>query len=451
MKVNDDFLQMLRKGLTPGHLMTDPSDCWLYSYDNSRHRALPEAVVFARETQEVQHIVQSCYKYGIPLVVRGRGTGTPGGAVPIQGGVVLSLEKMDKIIEANFQDRYIKAEAGVLNQAIQNIAEKAGFFFVPDPGSAAYCTIGGNIGYNAAGPRAVKYGATREHVLGLTAVTGIGEIIHTGTYTTKGAVGYDLTRLLIGSEGTLAVITEAILKLTPLSDFKNTLQITYRDLDSAMQAVINIMSQPYLPSALEFLDESCLKLIQYHYSDAVCMLLIDIDDERAKKNILNAVQNKDLIEIHQAENQTEMRNLWAARKALSPALKTLSPYKINEDIVVPVSRVPELLLGIKKLGEKYQIPIVNFGHIGNGNIHVNLLTKSADECLSEIFDLVINLKGTLSGEHGIGLEKKPYISRVIDKSTLDIMRQIKKSFDPKSILNPGKIFPDVTAINRADT
>lgn len=445
MKLNDVFLQVLRNGLKPGHLMTDPSDCWLYSYDNSRHRALPNAVAFARTTTEVQHIVKSCYEYGIPLVARGRGTGTPGGAVPVQGGVVLSLEKMDKIIEANFQDRYIKAEAGVLNQVIQECAEKAGFFFVPDPGSAAFCTIGGNIGYNAAGPRAVKYGATREHVLGLTAVTGTGEIIHTGTYTTKGAVGYDLTRLLIGSEGTLAIITEAILKLTPLPDFKNTLQMTFRDLDSAMQAVIGIMSQPYLPSALEFLDETCLKLIEYKSQDdyhSACMLLIDIDDERAKQNILEAVQNKGLIEIHQAENKTEMRNLWAARKALSPALKTLSPYKINEDVVVPVSKVPELLSGIKKLSEKYQIPIVNFGHIGNGNIHVNLLTKSADECLSEIFDLVISLRGTLSGEHGIGLEKKPYISRVIDQPTLNLMKQIKKTFDPKSILNPGKIFPD---------
>jgi D-lactate dehydrogenase len=440
MKVNEDFLRVLRKGLKPNHLMTDPSDCWLYSYDNSRHRALPEVVVFACETAEVQHVVKSCYDYNIPLVARGRGTGTPGGAVPIQGGVVLSLEKMDKILEVNFPDRYMAVQAGVLNQTIQNIVGESGFFFVPDPGSSAYCTIGGNIGYNAAGPRAVKYGATREHVLGLTAVTGTGEIIHTGTYTTKGAVGYDLTRLLIGSEGTLAIVTEAILKLTPLSDFRNTIQITYRDLLSTMDAVVKIMSQPYLPSALEFLDESCLKLIQYHHPQAACMLLLDIDDERAKKNILDAAQNSGLIEIHTAENKTEMRNLWAARKSLSPALKTLSPYKINEDVVVPVSKIPELLLGVRNLSEKYKIPIVNFGHIGNGNIHVNILAKSADACLSELFNLVISLKGTLSGEHGIGLEKKPYISRVIDKPTLDLMKQIKKTFDPKSILNPGKIF-----------
>jgi D-lactate dehydrogenase (quinone) len=442
MRVNEIFLHTLRKGLKPGHLMTDPADCWLYSYDNSRHHALPEAVVFARETREVQHIVQCCHDFEVPLVARGRGTGTPGGAVPVQGGVVLSLEKMDKTLEINFPDRYIKAEAGVLNQTIQNIAEKSGFFFVPDPGSSAYCTIGGNIGYNAGGPHAVKYGATREHVLGLTAVTGTGEIIHTGTYTTKGAVGYDLTRLLIGSEGTLAIITEAILKLTPLSDFKNTVQITYRDLASAMQAVIKIMSQPYLPSALEFLDESCLKLIQYSHSDAACMLLIDIDDERAKKNIIEASQQVGLIEIHFAENTAEMRRLWAARKALSPALRSLSSKKINEDVVVPVSRVPELLEGLKKLSEKYKIPIVNFGHIGNGNIHVNLLTDSADQCLDEIFNLVISLRGTLSGEHGIGIEKMPFIPRVIDPPTLALMKQIKKVFDPKSILNPGKIFPD---------
>jgi D-lactate dehydrogenase len=440
MKVNERFLRVLSSGLAPGHLMTDPADCWLYSYDNSRHHALPEAVVFARETREVQHIVKCCNEYAIPLVPRGRGSGTPGGAVPVKGGVVLSLEKMDKIIDINFDDRYIKVQAGVLNQTVQNIAKEKEFCFVPDPGSSAYCTIGGNIGYNAAGPRAVKYGATREHILGLTAVTGAGDIIHTGSYTTKGAVGYDLTRLLVGSEGTLAVITEAILKLTPVPSFRNTLQAIYGDLSSTLKAVIKIMSQAYLPCALEFLDETCVKLIKHPQPGY--MLLIDIDDEKAKENIIEAIHQTGLIDYHFAESQSEIRHVWSARKGLSPALRLLSPYKINEDVVVPVSRVPDLLTGIQKLSEKYTIPIVNFGHIGNGNIHVNLLTPRADACLSEIFDLVISLNGTLSGEHGIGLEKMPYISRSIDPPTVNVMRQIKKAFDPKLILNPGKIFPE---------
>jgi D-lactate dehydrogenase len=440
MKVTEVFLQHLRRGITSGHLMTDPADCRLYSYDHGRHHALPDAVVYARSTQEVCHIVKCCYEAEVPLVARGLGSGKPGGSVPIQGGVVLSLEKMDKVLEVNFPDKYIKVEAGIINQTVQDIAEKEGFFWAPDPGSSAYCSIGGNIGYNAAGPRAVKYGTTREHILGLTAVIGTSEIIHTGTYTTKGAVGYDLTRLLIGSEGTLAIITEAILKLTPLSHFRNTLQVLYQDIFSATKAVINIMTQSFLPSALELLDETCVKLMQH--PTIGCMLLIDIDNEKAKENILEAIQVNGLLETHLAENKTDINQIWAQRKRISPELKAICPHKVSEDVVVPVSKIPDLLLGLKKISEKYNIPIVNYGHAGNGNIHVNLLTESADKYLGEIFDLVISLKGTLSGEHGIGIEKRPYISRAIDAPTLNLMKQIKKAFDPKSILNPGKIFPD---------
>jgi len=441
MALHQAFLKTLRETVDVSRLLTNPADCWLYSYDNSRHRALAEAVILAKNTQEIQQLVKLCRHYHVPLTVRGRGTGTPGGAVPVQGGVILSLDKMDRVLEFNPENRFIKVEAGMLTKNVQDIAVKEKFFWAPDPGSSAYCCIGGNIGYNAAGPRAVKYGATRDHVLGLTAVTGAGEIIHTGGYTTKSAAGYDLTRLLIGSEGTLAIVTEAILKLLPLPSKKYVFCASYKNITAAIKAVVAIMSQPHSPSALEFLDKHALKLLGYESAGA--MLLIEIDEEAAKKPILMACQQKGLIDIYIAKSEKEREKLWQARRQLSPALRNLSPYKINEDVIVPVTELPKLLKKLDQLSKKYKIPIVNFGHAGNGNIHVNLLTKEAPECLSEVFDAVISLRGTLSGEHGVGLEKKYFMKMAFDEATLGLMRSIKKTFDPDGILNPGKIFEEV--------
>jgi D-lactate dehydrogenase len=438
MALNQAFLTSLREMFHPSQLLTDTADCWLYSYDNSRHRAVAEAVFFAKTTQDVQTLIKQCRQYHVPLTVRGRGTGTPGGAVPLQGGVVLSLDKMDRILLLDPQNRLMKVEAGIVTQTVQNAAYEKGFFWAPDPGSSAYCAVGGNIGYNAAGPRAVKYGATRDNVLGLTAVTGAGDIIHTGGYTTKSAVGYDLTRLLIGSEGTLAIVTEAILKLHALPQKKYAFRALYKNISAAIAVVIAIMSQPYLPSALEFLDKHALKLLGFDSGGA--MLLIEIDEENAKKNILAACQHEELIDIHIAKSDKAREKLWKARRELSSALRMLSPYKINEDVIVPVTALPELLKTLDELSQKYDIPIVNFGHAGNGNIHVNLLAKEAPECLQEIFEAVIALRGTLSGEHGIGLEKKPFMPFALDQSAIAIMRGIKNVFDPDNILNPGKLF-----------
>lgn len=451
------FLDALYRCVATGHLLTDPADCWLYSYDNSRHHALPAAVVFARTTIEVQKVVQCCYEFNIPIVARGRGTGTPGGAVPILGGVVLSLEKMNNILDVDIANRCMHVQTGVLNQTVQDIAKPHGFFWAPDPSSAAYCTIGGNIGYNAAGPRAVKYGATRENILCLTAVIGTGEVIQTGSYTTKGAVGYDLTRLLIGSEGTLAIVTEAVLKLTALAAAKNTLRLVYKSVSAATEAVTKIMAQPYMPCAIEFLDHASILLIQQQGIvvpvDAQALLLIDVDGSPselvlASEAIIAAAQHADLLEGLIAKDAQQARELWAARKALSPALRSIAPKKINEDVVVPVSRIPALIDKLQQLSEQYHIPIVNFGHAGNGNIHVNLMidpynaeqNANANECLQAVFAEVVRLGGTLSGEHGIGIEKRAFISQVIDPVALRIMQDIKKQFDPKMILNPGKIF-----------
>ncbi len=444
-------------------ILTDPADCWSYGYDNSRRHALPQAVVFATSHSQVQQVVALCNREGIPLIARGTGTGTTGATVPDHGGIVLALERMDRIIEIDAANRLARVEPGVNNGTLQQALAKEGFFWPPDPTSAAICTIGGNLAYNSAGPRAVKYGTPRENTLGLRAVTGAGEEIRTGVNTTKGVVGYDLTRLLIGSEGTLAIITEAVLKLTPLPEAKLTLQAVYRDMHAAAQAVSAIMAQPVIPCALEFMDGSAIAMVR-SYSDldlpaaAGALLMIEVDGpahglEQSAAAIEAAATVDGLLSIDTAHSAEAVARLWRTRKALSPALRNVAPKKINEDVVVPVSRIPELIAGLEQLSLSSGVQIVNFGHAGNGNIHVNLLTDpddpekmaSAHRCLDELFNLVLKLGGTLSGEHGVGLEKRDFIDREIDPVTLGLMHRIRHQFDPNGILNPGKALPPETS------
>ncbi|HXZ97169.1 MAG TPA: FAD-linked oxidase C-terminal domain-containing protein [Burkholderiales bacterium] len=454
--ISSEFSRRLQQALPAQNLFTDPVDCFAYSYDNTRKTFPPEAVAFPTDAAQVQAIVTACNEFKIPVTARGRGTGTSGGSLPERGGVALSLERMHRILAVDPANRVIVAEPGVLNQEVQDVARTHGFFWPPDPSSAAYCSIGGNLATSAGGPHAVKYGTTRDHVLGLRAVIGTGEMIKTGCYTTKGVVGYDLTRLIIGSEGTLAVITEATLKLSPLPALAEGITAYYRDAVNCAQAVIAIMSQPMVPSALEFLDDGSLGLIRAHHphmvpDDAHAMLMIEVDGSQneiaaAREAILPACSNSGLLIAQEVSNA---KALWAARKALAPLLRDIAPKKINEDIVVPVSKLPELLKELASLSEKYRVANVNFGHAGNGNIHVNLLVDPADAdqmrraetCLSEVFDLVLKLNGTLSGEHGVGSEKRAFVAREIDPPTLAVMKDIKRVFDPNNILNPGKLFP----------
>jgi D-lactate dehydrogenase len=454
MALSPIFITSLCHLLPKERILTDPGECLTYGYDNSKEFAMPEVVVFPTTHEEVLAIVKLCYQENIPLVARGRGTSTTGSAVPIQHGLVLSTEKMDTILKVDPTNRVIVTQTGVTNQAIQLAAEKHGFMWAPDPTSSAYCSVGGNLAVNAAGPRAVKYGTTHENTLGLRVVTGDGRDFYTGVYTTKGVVGYDLTRLIIGSEGTLAVITEATLKLTPLTESKTTLQACYDSIEAGAQAVSAIMAQPITPCALEFMDQRAIELVRAQGINlpdkAAALLLIDIDGPQAAllemtEAIQKAASITGLLQIHIAHNKEEAAQIWASRKALSPTLRKIAPCKINEDIVVPVSRLPELIINLEKLSLKFNIPIVNFGHAGNGNIHVNLLfnteqKESAMLCLSEVFYLVLSLDGTLSGEHGIGLLKQQYIAREINPVALELMRKIKAQFDPKGILNPGKLF-----------
>ena len=458
-EIPQQFRDRLRNALGTENLLEDPGDRWAYGYDNSRRHVMPDLVGFATAHEQVRDVVRLCNEHRVALVARGRGTGTTGGTVPLTGGMVLSLERMARILDMEADNRWMTVEPGVTNQAVQEFAARQGFFWPPDPTSAAYCTVGGNLGYNSAGPRAVKYGTPRENTLGLWAVTGSGEEIRTGVYTSKGVVGYDLTRLLIGSEGTLAVVTRASLKLTPLPEARRAMRAVYADIHSAASAIARIMAQPVTPCVLEFIDDTGISLVRQHAAvdlpeAAGGLLLLEVDGaeaciEEAARAVARAAEGAGLMEFATAAGAEDAAELWSARKALSPALRSLAPKKINEDIVVPVSRLPELISGLQRLSREFGILIVNFGHAGNGNIHTNLLVdpdnagamERAYRCLAQVFHLVLELQGTLSGEHGVGIEKRDFVNLEIEPATLRLMQRIKSQFDPNGILNPGKMFP----------
>jgi D-lactate dehydrogenase (quinone) len=457
MNPSPGLQQALIAAIGSDHVLTDPADRWTYGYDNSRGQALPLAVTLPADTAAVQQVVRACRKFRAPLTVRGRGTGTTGAAVPEEDGVVLSMERMARVLAVDPANRVAVVQPGVTNGALQSAAAAAGFFWPPDPGSAEYCTVGGNLACNAAGPRALKYGTPRENTLGLEAVTGEGRIIRAGCYTTKGVVGLDLTRLLIGSEGTLAVITEATLKLTPLPEQIVTLRAAYTDMHAAAAAVSRIMAQPVVPRVLEFLDGEALALLRARDPGALpagagALLMIEADGlaeqlPAAMRALERAAAGEGLLEWRAAADAADAASLWAARKALSPALRSLAPHKINEDVVVPVSRIPELTDGLAALAARHRVKIVSFGHAGNGNLHVNVLGEDADlermrACVEEVFRLVLALGGTLSGEHGIGRSKRAFVGLELGAETLELMWRLKDVFDPDGILNPGKSLPD---------
>lgn len=437
----------------------DAAERLTYGYDNSRRHAQPDAVALPRDTAQVQALVRACRAHAVPVVARGRGTNTTGATVPVAGGVVVSFERMDQVLDVRPGDRCAVVQPGVLNGDLQRALAAHGLFWPPDPTSADYATVGGNLACNAGGPRAVKYGASRDNVLALRAVTGTGELVQCGTATTKGATGYDLQRLLVGSEGTLALIVEATLRLVPLPRARRLLRALYRDVDAAAAAVARLMAQPVTPSMLEFMDGDCVRLAREVGgadlpAQAGALLMIEADGEpdtlaSAVDALASAAAGDGLLRIDDADDEAARTRLWAARKALSPALRTLAPGKINEDVVVPVSRIPALVAGVGAISRECGLPIVTFGHAGNGNLHVNILyapsdddaTRRAHAALARVFALTLSLGGTLSGEHGIGMAKRDFMADALDAPTLALMRQLKSVFDPDGILNPGKLLP----------
>lgn len=440
-------------------VLTGVADCIAYGFDNSSYQQNPAMVLLPTSTEHVQAAVKLARQYKLPLTARGRGTNTTGASIPVANGIVISFERMNQIVRISPDDRTAVVQPGVLNGDLQNALLEFALFWPPDPTSAPYCSIGGNIACNAGGPRAVKYGATRDNVLALKAITGTGELVKFGAATSKNASGFDLSRLLIGSEGGLALVVEATLKLTPKPAARQLLRALYRDVESAAHAVARLMNQPNTPSMLEFMDATAITLARdiggADLPDAGALLIIETDGDaeqlpQALHKLSDIANGEGCIDISVAHSDAEQNQLLAARKALSPALRSLATGKINEDVVVPVSQVPALVRFVERLSAEQRLLIVCFGHIGNGNVHVNILfdkadaaqTANAEHCAERLFTEVLALGGTLSGEHGIGLAKRAFMKQAFTPATLAAMRGIKNLFDPDGILNPGKTLPD---------
>jgi D-lactate dehydrogenase len=418
-------------------------------------------VLFPTSHDEVAALVRMAFEHHIALTPRGAGSGNVGGALPAPGSVVVSFECMRRVLEFDPDNRLIVVEPGVVTADIERIARGAGLFYPPDPGSNAYCRIGGNLAMNAAGPRAVKYGVTRDYVLGLRAVTGSGQEIRTGCRTTKGVTGYDLTRLLVGSEGTLALFTEATLKLLPAPEAVATLRVCYASNRAALDAVGRIMHQAVMPSALEFMDHRAIDAIRpTGAADDLppgtrALLMVEADGAAADlprqiAALEQALVGDGLLDLRSGFTRDAITLLWTARKSLSQAVKRIAPLKINEDVVVPVSQLADFVDFIDDTARTHQLAVVSFGHAGNGNLHVNLMVHPDDPAemarahaaLDAIMQRVLALGGTLSGEHGIGTEKRRFVPQEIDPATLALMHSIRLQFDPRHLLNPGKLFPD---------
>jgi glycolate oxidase len=442
----------------PGKTSTEPEDLICYGFDASGLGVQPSAVVWPENLGDVVAVMKFSDANEVPVIPRGAGSGMTGGAVPAQSAIVMSLERMNKILEMDRENMQVLVEPGVINGTLQKVLEWQGFFYPPDPASMGFCTIGGNVAENSGGPRAIKYGVTRDYVLGLEAVLPGGEVITTGVRTAKGVVGYDLTRLIVGSEGTLAVVTKIRLKVLPLPQDIITLLALFKDLEQAGTAVTQVMAKGIIPRTLEFLDRGAVTAVENYKPvglprDAEAILLIELDGHPAaitkEAEQISEICAKLGGEMIMAEDDAAREKIWEARRAVSPALYHLMPTKINEDIVVPRNMIPRMLLKSRRLSEETGIKIVNFGHAGDGNIHVNLMVdrnnaeeyERARRLVREIFAATLELGGTLSGEHGIGLTKSEYITMEIRPVELDLMKRIKTVFDPKNLLNPGKIFP----------
>ena len=431
-----------------------------YSYDATNRTYLPELIVFARTPQQISEILKLANQSHFPVIPRGAGTGFTGGTLPVEGVVVLVLTKMNKILQIDPENLLAIVEPGVVTYDLQQEVEKIGLFYPPDPASLKTSTLGGNVAECAGGPRAVKYGVTKDYVLGLEAVLPTGEIISTGVKTVKSVVGYDLTKLLVGSEGTLGVITKIILRLLPLPKAKRTMLAIFPTIEAAAKTVSQIISSRIIPTTLEFMDNATIRCVEDYLHmglpvEAGALLIIEVDGapealQGEIEEIQKICQANQALETKVAKDNKEAEELWKARRAVSAAVVKLNPTKINEDVTVPRSKVAEILRQVEAISKKHNLIIVNFGHAGDGNIHVNVLIdrrKPGEEdrahvAVKEIFKAARDLGGTLSGEHGIGITKAPYLTMELGDMGVEVMKRIKKSFDPNNVLNPGKIFPE---------
>jgi glycolate oxidase len=431
-----------------------------HSYDATKQQFLPDVVVYAENTEQVRKIALLANTKKIPLLPRGAGSGFTGGALPVRGGIVLVLTRMNRIIEIDSDNLIAVVEPGVVTADLQREVEKQGLFYPPDPASKEFSTLGGNVAECAGGPRCVKYGVTKDFIMGLQVVTPQGDVIRTGGRTLKNVVGYDLTKLFVGSEGTLGIVTEITLKLIPKPEAQKTLLVQFQTIEGAARAVSAIISAKIIPTTLEFLDAAtinCIRDISPIPLPANCsaLLIIEVDGdplliEKQAEKVLEVIKPLGVVDVTMAATHEESEKIWQVRRNVSPSLRKINPDKFNEDIVVPRSKVPDMIRALETLAEKYQVPIVNFGHAGDGNIHVNVMvdlrepgmSETVHELMDRIFAAAVELKGSLSGEHGIGTSKARYLSMELDPATINYMRSVKSAFDPNNILNPGKIFTD---------
>ena len=457
--MNQDTIHRLRKIVGQEHVTTVVEDLACYSYDGSGREYPPAAVAFPGSTEEVCRIMQLAASTPFPVAPRGAGTGMTGGALPVAGGLVMAMSRLNRILEIDRDNQIAVVEPGVITGDLRTEAGRHGLYYPPDPASLQFCTMGGNVAECAGGPSAVKYGVTRDYVLGLEAVLPDGRLIHTGVRTAKGVVGYDLTRLLVGSEGTLAIITKITVKLLPAPEARSTVLVLCAGMVEATSLVAGILAHQ-TPCTLEYMDRTALAIVRdklpFHFpEEAGALLLIELDGQTdtvplATGQLTEFLRTQPgIIQSRTAQNEAEANQLWAARRAISPAAFSLKPHKMSEDVVVPRSCLPQLVSCTEKFSRELGVVIFTFGHAGDGNIHVNIMldkntpqeVRQANTAKQLLFEEVLRLGGTLSGEHGVGLTKAAYLDMELDPPTLALMRQIKTLFDPLNILNPGKIFP----------
>ncbi len=430
-----------------------------YAYDGRTEGTIPDLIVFPASAGEVSEILKLANTLLFPIIPRGQGSGLTGGSVPASGGVVLSFMRMDRILEIDTANLVTVVEPGVITFVLQQEVAKKGLFYPPDPSSYKYSSIGGNVAECAGGPNSLKYGVTRDYVLGLEVVLPTGEILNVGVRTMKGVVGYDLTRLFVGSEGTLGVITKITLKLIPLPEAKVTLLALFGDVEEAAQTVSAIIAAKIVPATIEFMDKSSIQCSEKASpmglpEDVGGLLLIEVDGTREgalaqAEKVRSIAAARRAVRCDLTEDPVEADKLWQARRVLSQATYNINPVKIAEDVVVPRSEIPAFIRSLEALQERFGVPILSFGHAGDGNFHVSLMIRDtaedrqrAEEAVKEIFAEALRRGGTMSGEHGIGLSKAPYLGMELSDDVIATMKKIKVLFDPNNILNPGKIFPE---------
>ncbi|HJR09032.1 MAG TPA: FAD-linked oxidase C-terminal domain-containing protein [Pyrinomonadaceae bacterium] len=455
---DEDVLASLREIVGAENVLVDEEKVEPYAADAVKEKFPPEAVLLPQTTAEVSAILRLANERLFPVTARGGGVGYTGGAVPVEGGVVIGTDRMNRIREINADDLYVVTEPGVTTYALQQAVEAQGVFYPPDPASYKTSFIGGNIAENAGGIRSAKYGVTKHYVTGLEVVTPTGDVIRTGGLTSKNVVGFDLTGLICGSEGMLGIITEATLRLLPLPEATRTVRATFRTMTEACACVPRFNRARVTPVAIEVLDRNAIAAVETEFAfgfgaDAGALLLVSVDGhvsevERDALIVESVVREGGGFDVIRSETREEEERLWDVRRAISPALKKFGTMKFNEDVVVPRSRVPELIARVEEIGRAHDTFVVNFGHAGDGNIHVNFMCdrddvdamRRARAAVRDTFAFSVHLGGTISGEHGIGYVKAPYLDMALGAATIDAMKSIKRALDPNGILNPGKMF-----------